>query len=267
MVHALLSRAARFLKRKNRRRCPIREQRLRPKEEANATLHSIHHLELANDYGDDGAVFGHADTAVGAMPRPVFEQRQNLAAPHTLEFEFSIFIQSHGHRVDSPLVLAVIEPYVFHALDKLPASRIATPHLYIRMKRNPSWLTISDVARLLGCSVAGLCHHIYSGKIPKPTAVAKTRRYYTPADFVKIKAYWDARVPAGCSRFTESDVAEMRLLWLGGMRQCDIAALFDAGQENVSQLLSGVLLPGWRGGGCGHGRKNTAQTRRRNLGQ
>jgi hypothetical protein len=104
------------------------------------------------------------------------------------------------------------------------------------------------------------------GTVPEPTAVQKRRRYYLAEDVERIRAFWSSRVPAGCSRFTAADVAEMRRLWAAGMRQADIAERFGALQANISQLLTGVVLPGWRGGGTGHGRKRKVKRRRRNRG-
>jgi DNA-binding transcriptional MerR regulator len=135
------------------------------------------------------------------------------------------------------------------------------------MKINTEHFTISAVARELGCSSAGLHHHIRAGLVPEPTYVLKKRKYYLPADVETIRAYWASRVPAGCSRFTAEDVAEMRRLWVEGWTQGQIAAHYHALQSNVSQLLTGLVLPGYRGGAIGHGRTGRrVKRRRRNLG-
>ena len=135
------------------------------------------------------------------------------------------------------------------------------------MRDNTEHFTISAVARELGCSCAGLRHHINAGLVPEPAYVLRKRKYYLPADVEKIRAYWASRVPAGCSRFTSDDVAEMRRLWVGGWTQGQIAEHFHALQSNVSQLLTGLVLPGYRGGATGHGRKGRrVKKRRRNLG-
>ena len=125
--------------------------------------------------------------------------------------------------------------------------------------------TISAVARLIGAKPSALSWHIGKGKVAQPSHVWNRRAYYSAADVEVIRAYWAARVPAGCSRFTAEDVAEMHRLWVGGITQADIAVRFGTFQTHVSQLLTGSVLPGWKGGAIGHGRKRRKVKRRRNV--
>lgn len=134
------------------------------------------------------------------------------------------------------------------------------------------YYTKSDVAGMLGTCRSAIDYHIVAGHFPAPSHVkpgrSTVRLWYSEEDLGAIRRWWASRVPGGCSRFTDEDVAAMRSMWEQGLRQEEIASHFSTTQTNVSFLLTGRVLPGWRGGQTGKGRVRPARVvRRRNVGK
>jgi hypothetical protein len=123
--------------------------------------------------------------------------------------------------------------------------------------------TISGLAHLLGTHPSNLRYHVAAGNIAAPSHPVKERLCYNAAEVAALRLWWSNRVPLGVSRFTKTEIDAMRIMYANGMTQQEIAERFGAQQPNISQYLTGEILPGWRGGATGRGRRQRQPQRQK----
>lgn len=126
---------------------------------------------------------------------------------------------------------------LFNALGPIWTGRIPVPVI----KRILKLYSASDIAKRVNKCQTQINYHVRAAHVPGPSVKINKRWFWTATDARTVEDYLTGprRYTPRRSRYTETEMADMRKLWKAGVSQWDIARKYDATQSAVSRIVNG----------------------------